>query len=401
MSFFYSKKNKLVCFCIFAIALYCFHIFLLLRYPYGNQMQLFFNNLYDIHADFSNLLICIADRDPYMNEYRGGVLKDYLPLTYLLLYPFSRFAHVSNTDLVDTYSNPRCILAVTYFITITTVLFLHSCYCFCKKNKISLIVLLPLLFSRLFIYNMDRLNFIIVSVSCVLYFLSFYDSENKVKRYFALSMICFASVMKIYPVFFGILLIKEKRYKDILYCLIFGLFVSFAPFLFFKGGFNNIPILINNLSYYSEYPGNQFLKIVYRLLFDKDMPRLIIRFNRIFLYFLLIVAFIISILSKNKMYTLFFVFCLMFFTGNITARYFPLFLVPVLIFYFNTENRFPVFIDILLFIYLFMLFVPLIISFGGYELNSLMVAPFTFFVMLVLMIDFFRDNCLAKLLEKK
>ena len=61
------------------------------------------------------------------------------------------------------------------------------------------------------------------------------DSESKVKREAALFLIAVSAGMKIYPAFMGLLYIKEKRYKETLRLICYGIVLFFTPFIFFGG----------------------------------------------------------------------------------------------------------------------------------------------------------------------
>ena len=101
-------------------------------------------------------------------------------------------------------------------------------------------------------FSVERGNLVIISAAGAFYFLAFFDSENRMLRYFALFMLVFASVLKFYPVILGFLLLKAKRYKDILYCIILGVLLTILPFFFFKRGLMNIPLLLSNLKLHYE-----------------------------------------------------------------------------------------------------------------------------------------------------
>lgn len=64
---------------------------LFVRNPEGKQRNLLFYNSDDWFMDYFNTLSYIADRNPYDENGYGSIEnKNYLPMPYMLLYPFSR-----------------------------------------------------------------------------------------------------------------------------------------------------------------------------------------------------------------------------------------------------------------------------------------------------------------------
>lgn len=55
-----------------------------------------------------------------------------------------------------------------------------------------------------------------------------------------------AAAFKIYPAIFGLLLLKEKRWKDAGICILYGVSIFILPIVFL-GGFSNFPLFIHNI----------------------------------------------------------------------------------------------------------------------------------------------------------
>jgi hypothetical protein len=105
------------------------------------------------------------------------------------------------------------------------------------------------LLSLPFIYAFERGNSIILSLVFTLCFLRYYESENNKIKYISFLCLAIAASIKISPAIFGMLLVKERRYKDACICACIGVAVFMVPFLFTDG---NIFILLNNISSTTE-----------------------------------------------------------------------------------------------------------------------------------------------------
>lgn len=227
-------------------------LFGLIISPLGNQLNVFFLKTNNLFADFFNVQIYIADWDPYHNTVNGLGEKCYLPFTYLFLELFNGFFHYSGADLSDCYASSSAVMSCFFFIIISLFLLYHSMDCF---QAVPGLLKFILLFSSILLFSIERGNIIVLCAAFVFYFLAYKDSKDKRLRIFALLCLCIVSVVKIYPVIFGFYLLKDRRYKDIMRCIIFSLFLIFVPFLFFRGQFDNIPQMMENSSVFLKSYG--------------------------------------------------------------------------------------------------------------------------------------------------
>ena len=232
------------------------HWSLFVLYPNGIQKDVFFARLGDFMADFFNVLRYIAGGDPYFGEVGGPEQKIYLPLCYLMLYPFSRLDNYSDMSLAMCQNSKIALMSAVVFTLITCFFLYFSLKKLCEKYKISNIILIPLLLSGLFVYTIERANLILVSISSIAYFIALYDSDSASERRTAIIMLAVAACIKVYPALFGLLYIRKKMYKELLYAAGVSFLLAFLPFLFFKNGFNNIPKLISNVSINSDIYSN-------------------------------------------------------------------------------------------------------------------------------------------------
>ena len=210
-------------------------------------------------SDFFYTLLNIKDGDPYGNK------EIYMPLCYLILYPFSLIGDYSPYDSSDDYAslqncwnNPQGIVSYMYLLIIMSLLFWHSLQKINKNRNLSSLTLVSLFFSCIFIFSIERGNLIFLSAACVNYFLAFYQDEDKKKNRIALVALCIATILKIYPILFGLLLLKERRYKDICFCIVIGVPLAILPYFAFKNGLSNIPIHMANIALNNDYVADKW-----------------------------------------------------------------------------------------------------------------------------------------------
>ena len=139
--------------------------------------------------------------------------------------------------------------------------------------------------------------------------LSFKDSENAILRETALILIAITAGLKIYPAIVGVLYLRERRWKEAIRLIIYGLIVFFVPFIF-CGGIPSIIQYLKLLLYYENLGERSWTHIRNYLLSISDLLGLYERsasFVRYFkivekLYFLLCVISIFRTDVKWKRY---------------------------------------------------------------------------------------------------
>lgn len=162
------------------------------------------------------------------------------------------------------------------------------------------------------------------------------DSDSKVEREIALILIAICAGLKIYPAVMGFLYVKEKRQKEALRLLGYGLIFFFVPFMFFGGldgflvWFANVQSMFDGngaigrieyisglmqvFSYYLTGERNEFISSLIALLFVLFM-------------------FIMFFESKDKYRTVFYLCALMTFYPGYAYRYTLLYVAIPLVMY--------------------------------------------------------------------
>lgn len=134
-----------------------------------------------------------------------------------------------------------------WFLTITTVILIKIMFSDLKTSKLEKILfVMTILVSAPYIRELTKMNVIMVSIICVYLFLILKDSSKWMIRLLAMFFLAIAVSIKIYPVFFGLFFIKDKRWKEVFSCVFIGLIVFFIPFFGF-GGIHNVLLMFENI----------------------------------------------------------------------------------------------------------------------------------------------------------
>jgi hypothetical protein len=327
----------LLLFVLFAVGLF--------KNSMGIQRNIFFAGLDDFFVDFFNVLHYISERDPYFNITNGYGEKIYLPLTYLILYPFSQLDNFNMMTLQQAQTSKIGIISVFCFTAVSVFLLFLALNQIRKRYNISFYIFIGLFFSYIFIFSVERGNSIILSAAFVSVYLFYYDSDDKNKRIIAAICLALAAVLKIYPVLFGFLYLEKKQYKDIFFSAVIALLLAFIPFLFFKGGLSNIFQLINNVGINSMnydftrlYPRFSFQHLVYYVLVLLGVTDKIVLLlsNIAYIFIILVSALSIcySLLLKDKWIKITFLTLALIYIPVNSGLYCGLYLFPAIIYFF-------------------------------------------------------------------
>lgn len=192
-----------------------------------------FADEYDSFMDFFN---CIAgyNANPFLGEYP----TNYPPMAVLL---FMLFRNVLPEQMftispheMKLWQAPIMLYFILTMLEITLVTYTYQ-----KKIKTDSLIrglfLCVMFFSFPALFAFERGNIINLAFALTVYYIGFYSDENIVRRHSAFLALAVAASIKIYPAVFAILLLKEKKMKDALILLGYGLAAFFLPFWSFGG----------------------------------------------------------------------------------------------------------------------------------------------------------------------
>lgn len=236
--------------------------------------EIFFCDIRDTYMDFFNSVYDVSMRRPY----ELGVI--YPPLCYIIFYLFNRFVPEEIIDAQWYISPGGNVIRATQggqfalFIYLTfIIIFIFSIICIYLRKKNMLIKIsgiVSIFLSIPFLYSIERGNIILYSFAGALFFCLFFNSKNKIVKEMALIALAFSAGIKIYPAILGLLLLLERRYRDAFRCIIYGVCFFFLPFIFF-GGVNEVLNLIDSIQQSSNYFGNTYGGVGYKINFGNTL----------------------------------------------------------------------------------------------------------------------------------
>ncbi|MCR5798887.1 MAG: glycosyltransferase 87 family protein [Lachnospiraceae bacterium] len=120
-----------------------------------------------------------------------------------------------------------CILMITYSVNklLTD-----------RSDRIRYVIIFILLVSEPFAFAaVEQQNAVLYTFVMLLIAMAWRDSDSKVKKELALIIIAIAASFKLTPAVVGLLYLKEKRYKEAVRLLIYGIVLFFLPYCFLGG----------------------------------------------------------------------------------------------------------------------------------------------------------------------
>jgi hypothetical protein len=238
-----NKKNSVYSIIFIGISCILFIIFAvgLVQNPFGPQREIFYLGTDGYFGDFLYMMYSTLDRDPYTKS--GYVC--YFPLTYMILNIFGQLDYYFEMTYQQVKNSKMAIMSGFFFIGFSVFLLYMSLDKMARKCRVSPFLLISLFLSYPFLFSIERGNYIVLSAASVGFFICYYDSEKTSERVFAAICLALATVLKITPVFFGLLYFEKRQYREIFLSAIIAVLLAFLPFLYFKDGFANIPRLFN------------------------------------------------------------------------------------------------------------------------------------------------------------
>ena len=181
----------------------------------------------------------------------------------------------------------------------------------------------------------ERGNMALYVIVIILNALIWKDSTVYWKRELALILIAIAAGLKVYPAVLGLLYIKEKRWKESIRLIIYGIIAFFVPFIFF-GKFDGLMAYVKILTDLTnkEYGARiQFFKglMSFTSLSDETISIL----NMLFMVGLLVAI----LCTKNKLREMVYLASFMTFVPSNSFRYTLIYFLPVVYLLFAEHDN--------------------------------------------------------------
>lgn len=190
-------------------------------------------------GDYYRPVLVAKDLD---TVYTNGINIPYSPLSFLLCHFIWKLGPKDVTIPMEKWTmyemhnySALIFLMATLIVAILMVQIMRKClsgYSGVHTCGFSFAILLSAPFFQGVI---ERGNLAFLCLVLLLFSACFKDSESKIMRELSLICIAIAAGIKLYPAMFGLLYLKEKRWKEAFRLVIYGVLFFFLPFLFTGG----------------------------------------------------------------------------------------------------------------------------------------------------------------------
>lgn len=193
------------------------------------------NNSDWVMSDFFRHALFARDR---ATVYDHGDNACFPPLAYVFYYLVGKVSTAGEviTDFKVLSQMPYQILVFVLYSVVGVVILVYATEELDIPGWQKKLLAFSLIFSTpLMMGALERGNLTLYVIGFLLLAMLWKDSDSRIKREAALILIAVAAGLKIYPAFFGILYLKEKRWKEAGRLVIYGILFFFGPFVFFGG----------------------------------------------------------------------------------------------------------------------------------------------------------------------
>ena len=342
----------------------------------GEQANIFFQKTANYNADFYNVAKYSVSPNPYVSEVNPASEKGYLPLSYVIMRLFSNTADYQNLGSFEAGLSFISLAISSFAIFLICAIFFLQLYEQKSGTKgIKFGVAIMIILSGAFIRAFERGNLIMLALVCVLFFIMNYKSENKAIKELALIALAVSAALKGYPAILGILLVYEKRWKEIARLILYGLIFIFVPFLFIEGGFSNIPILLENMKLNTQVYGHAIegwrfgLRYLLVTILNPELNNRIYDIAKVVTYGLFILTLIVAPFMKTKWKKYALLLLPIILLPDNSGGYCILYTIPFFIMFLNEEQHDKR--DVIFLVMFILIFNPYQIPFlSGYAPNA-------------------------------
>lgn len=199
----------------------------------GELLGTYFHNFDKVsQMDFFQMLGCVNESNPYIKD------ANYPALCFVILKCLNHMIPINlrTTDgfvLKELMSGQVVFL---FYIAIISIYLLYEVRAlfdnYVEKDLATMVTIL----SGPYLFCLERGNLLLLAIPFLMTYLRLYDSNNKKERFLAYLCLSISAAVKIYPAIFGLLTLREKRWKETFFLFLNGMFFFMAPFASFGFG---------------------------------------------------------------------------------------------------------------------------------------------------------------------
>lgn len=247
-----------------------------------------FDAVLSVFSDFTYIMKVSLEESPFL-----AAGASYHPVGIIILYPFALicrgvFAEYAGMDLTPNELTARMWLHpefwvsyVLFFFICTSAIILLIIYEFRLPRSAAIKTAIIIAVSAPVAYTVTRGNTVFFALIFLLLFIVLHKSDSAVSREIGYVCLAIAGLIKIYPLFFGVVLLAKKRIWESVRVALYTALFFILPFLFYRGGLDELWGLLVNLSSFatSDAPllnganislGGLLFKVFYALSIPKN-----------------------------------------------------------------------------------------------------------------------------------
>lgn len=310
-------------------------LYFLLSLRWGGQLYAWMvqENAPEIRfVDYFSHLADAVDRTALYQHFSANETATYLPLfpplAYCMYHLLFRLTAVSDAPPEGTRAAeavPGALSVFTIFLIFTAVLFFLGISLTGKSSRKKDLAIFTLLMLSAVFGGSGYMtgNSAMLVLALLMLGLHLTDSSGALRREAGLLLLAVCVALKIYPAVFGLVLLKEKKYRELVRFILYSLLLLFVPFVFF-GGLSALQAWAANLFYplaSSDFGRLQYLKGIFftliRILTGREEPL----FSTALSAAVCLLWVWLAWRSRSRQRTLFFLTCVMVFFPSNSFRY--------------------------------------------------------------------------------
>lgn len=200
----------------------------------------------DVFMDYLNPLNTLMNNNYAQEGHYTNVQGTYPPIARAIFWLTGQILPVRKQLIAASSMRLTYGAMLVFFVFAISFLILYIAYKKLYKDIPSVITLIMLL-SAPMMFLVDRGNILIVAYVGSVLFVAGYRSKNPVTRHLSYICLAIAAAIKIYPVVLGLLVVREKKWKETLWCVLYGFAFCILPF-FFIGGIPELLLYVRNVT---------------------------------------------------------------------------------------------------------------------------------------------------------
>lgn len=309
---------------------------------HGNSMKVY---LWKAGSSFYDFFYCIKNAIYWNRAEVYQARNIYPPLAnvfYMLItscMSVDTLQKIQSTGANDLRTVQECTFYFVLYMNVVLLFFAVVCGALKQGTKAERCVFtITMLFTVPFLYQYERGNIIFLALCFTLVFFLWKDASNSIQRELSFLALAIAAGLKIYPAIFGVMLIREKRYKEALRLMAYGVLLFVLPFFCFGDIIENIKRMLGNMRVVTSEFGS--VRVGCQLNYSATLKNLLgwmENYSVAVITIVLVLAFVLGILAafglKEKWKLVLLLTCLMMGIPSFSYTYVGIFMVlPVIAF---------------------------------------------------------------------